>query len=370
MARGFYWQPILHEFTKMFPETIVFTGFWPGPVSSCKGSLKVKVVGRTRFIDIAKATTSYNRKIILPSLGILRHLLEFKPHIIFANGFTLWTVFSIALKPWKKWRVVVLYEGSSPGVDFRKSRARLAVRRVMTQAADAFITNSNSGKSYLVEVLKAQIRQVFVRPYEVPCVRTLFASEKYVEPSFSDMQRPVFLFVGQIIPRKGLHLLFKACRILQMQRCQYTLLVVGDGEQRAELEGLMKSHGSEKRVKWVNWVNYGQLGTYFQAADIFVFPTLEDTWGMAALEAMAFGKPILCSKYAGAVELVRHGENGFIFDPRDPDKLAELMVTLIGSPDLVVKFGRKSKEIMKSYTPGNAVVTFREVIEHVAANPN
>src|SRR5258708_16869615 len=79
---------------------------------------------------------------------------------------------------------------------------------------------------------------------------------------------------------------------------------------------------------------------------------------------MAFGKPVLCSKYAGSRQMVEHGENGFIFDPYDTKELAGYMAKFIHDRDLVAQFGARSKEKIAPFTPTRAAdvladLTFR-----------
>ncbi len=366
MARGFYLQPVLREFTKIFPEAVVFTGLWPGFARECEGCFKVKVVGKTRFVKIRKTVTGHSTGIVLPPLRIIRHLVEFKPQVIFSSTFTLWTALSLLLKPWKRWRVVVVYSGSSLSVDMRKSRVRLFIRRVMAQQVDAFVTNSQAGRTYLTKVLKVEAGRVFARPYQIPEVEALLGPRQQTEPCSSNIRRPVFLFVGRIIRGKGLHLLLEACSILQTGGYRnHTLFIVGDGSQRGELEDFIKSQGLEARVRWAGWVDYGKLGAYFQDADVFVFPTLEDVWGMVVLEAMIFGKPVLCSKWAGAAEMIVDSKNGHVFDPYRPEKLADLMKRFIDNPSLIRSMGEHSKQIMASYTPELVAKHLAEVVGYV-----
>jgi glycosyltransferase involved in cell wall biosynthesis len=72
---------------------------------------------------------------------------------------------------------------------------------------------------------------------------------------------------------------------------------------------------------------------------------------MVVLEAMVFGKPILCSKWAGAVEMVKAGENGYAFDPNRPETLAKLMRRFIDQPELISEMGKKSAQILAQYSP-------------------
>ena len=115
-------------------------------------------------------------------------------------------------------------------------------------------------------------------------------------------------------------------------------------------------------MEWIGWVDYGKSGMYFLNADVFVLPTLEDTWGMVVLESMAFGKPVLCSKWAGASEMVVHGENGYLFDPNQPEEIAKLMCHFIDHPDLIATMGEKSKQAIAPYTPEAAAEFLKEVV--------
>lgn len=364
----FYWQPALSEFTKVFPQTTVFTGLFPGFAKGLEDSLHVEVVGRFRVIELTRDESSYGDNFTYLSPGIIGHLLRLRPQVIFSSSFGVWTIIAILLKPLFWWRVVIAYEGSSPGVDYRNSAIRLFVRRFMVWLADAYITNSRAGATYLIEILGAQADRVFVQPYEIPDEKTLPGGSESIEAAFPSLRRPIFLFVGHVIPRKGLPSLLKACAILQERGYEnYTLVAVGDGEQREELEAFCQAHNLSDRVQWAGRVSYDQIGTYFKNADVFVFPTQEDTWGVVTLEAMLLGLPILCSQGAGTSELVVNGENGYVFAPDAPDELANLMQTFLDHPDSIAKMGEQSKRIMAQYTPVAAAKCLAQVTELVIA---
>jgi glycosyltransferase involved in cell wall biosynthesis len=360
----FYWQPSLKELAQLIPQTTVFTSSWYGPTPETESALTVKLVGKLKVIKLTQSSTGYGSEFTYLSPSILGPLLQFKPHVIFSNSFGVWTILALFLKPLGKWRVVIAYEGSSPSVDYRNSPLRLWLRRLMVRLADACITNSRAGRAYLTEILNAPPDSVFVQPYEVPDPKALSGYSEDVDQSQLRLNSPVFLFVGHIVPRKGLHLLLEACAVLQQQGCdRYTLLVVGDGAQREELESLIKTYRLGDRVQWTGRVEYSHLGAYFHQADVFILPTLEDTWGVVVQEAMILGKPVLCSKRAGAAELITPGENGFVFDPEQPDQLAQLMRQFIEDPSLSRLMGEKSQQAMTHHTPTAAGKFLAQVAE-------
>ena len=132
------------------------------------------------------------------------------------------------------------------------------------------------------------------------------------------------------------------------------MLIIGEGPQQPELHAFCQQHALTQQVHWLGRIPYEQVGQYFQQSDVFVLPTLEETWGMVILEAMILGKPVLCSTGAGASELIQDGQNGFCFEPEDATTLAELMKRYIQQPATIAPMGQHSQQIMTHYTPEKA----------------
>ena len=365
LRKGNYWQPIFRDFSQRF-ETIVYAGLWSGFSPGLEDTFKVEVVGQTKFGQ------DYSARVSNASPKIIGSLLKFRPQIIFTSGFSIWTILALVLKPLTGWRVVILYDGSSPSIDFRNSWARLLVRRSLARVADGFCANSDAAKDYLIEVLNAPPAKVFENIYLVPDITVLVQANQTtatlasVPTLTNDPKIVTFLFVGELIPRKGLRQLLKACSLLnQLRNHNYRLLAIGDGEERTELAQLAQAENLNEFVTWLGWVPYEQLGAYFQLADALIFPTLEDVWGMVVLEAMAFGQPVLCSKWAGAAELIVPGKNGELFDPHQPEELAALMDRSIQQPTLLKTMGANARQMTAHHTPTAAVDNFEMVVRQV-----
>lgn len=360
---GAYWQPVLREFTKVFKNTIFYTGqVWPGFDPAAPGCTAIQLVGETTFVETTKVGTGYDRGFIVVSPKIVGRLFDFKPQVVFPQAFSLWTVFAVLLKPLFRWRLAIIYDGSSPNTDFRDSSFRTLARRFLARSADAFVSNSHAGAKYLAEALKVPEDKIFIKTYLVPDAEALRKRLAESAAPLQQLKRPIFLYVGRIEQRKGLKMLLQACAILKAQGySNYTLSIVGKGPQREELEAFVKEQNLEEQVSWEGWVEYGRLGAYFQQADVFVFPTFEDVWGMVVPEAMVFGKPILCSSGAASCELIAEGENGYIFDPRNPEQLAEQMRRFLDNPDLTPSMGERSRQIIAKTTPETAAQGFVEV---------
>jgi glycosyltransferase involved in cell wall biosynthesis len=367
---GAYWQPVLREFTKVFKNTVFYTGrVWSGFDPTMPGASAIKLVGQTKFVETEKIETGYDRGFIVVSPSIIGYLLEFRPQVVFPQAFSLWTVIVALLKPLMRWRIAIIYDGSSPNTDFRDSSFRTFVRRILVRFADAFVSNSNAGKKYLMEVLNVPEDKIFTRTYLVPDAGALLKRLAQTQPPSLQLKPPIFLYVGRITARKGIKTLLEACAILKSQGyVDYSLLIVGKGDQREELEAFIKARDFEEQVIWAGWVEYGNLGSYFQQADVFVFPTFEDVWGMVVPEAMVFGKPVLCSNGAASCELIVSGENGYIFDPSSAKELADKMQIFIDNPDLIESMGERSRQMISQKTPETAAKAYVEVTSFLMGN--
>jgi glycosyltransferase involved in cell wall biosynthesis len=251
----------------------------------------------------------------------------------------------------------------------------------MARVADGLCANSHAAKTYLLDILKAPANKVFNHTYLVPDVKSLLQTNQGFslieseqsesgQAQIQDDALTTFLFVGELIPRKGLRQLLQACVLLNQQGIRnYRLLVIGDGEERSALEAFVQQENLGDFVIWLGWLAYGELGAYFKSADALIFPTLEDVWGMVLLEAMAFGQPVLCSRWAGSAELIVPGENGDLFDPTQPEELAALMRPLIQNPVTLKAMGMKAQERIAPYTAEAAVDNFGGIVRQVLALP-
>ena len=364
---GLSFQHILSECTKIFPNTITFTGQWPGYAASFENTFVVEEVGATHYIEFVKAANGYSIGFSAASPQIVSRLLKFKPQIIFANAFTAWTAIALILKPLCRWKVIITYEGGSAIYEDPNATIRYQARRWMSRLADAFVVNSRAGKTYLLDILQVPPDRVFAKPFLVPSLPALLQATAAEAPQFdTPLPRPIFLSVGQIIPRKGLKNIIAACALLQEQGYEnYTLAIVGDGAQQPELAALVTESGLEKQVMWLGKIPYRCLGAYFQLADVFILPTYDDIWGMVVPEAMAFGKAVICSTGAGAAEMVAEGVNGFVYAPDDIERLAGYMQQFLDTPDLMRSMGDRSAQIMLENTPKTATDCFVKAIEFV-----
>jgi len=161
-----------------------------------------------------------------------------------------------------------------------------------------------------------------------------------------------FLFAGRLVPEKGIFDLLRAYGELSPElRKNMGLVFVGDGPARSALF----QHAAAINPGSIHFASFSQreeLATYYALADVFIFPTHTDPWGLVVNEAMACGLPVICSDAAGcAADLVENGWNGRIFAAGDVGQLARAMNELASNAELRSLMGRRSRDRIEQYSP-------------------
>jgi glycosyltransferase involved in cell wall biosynthesis len=139
----------------------------------------------------------------------------------------------------------------------------------------------------------------------------------------------LLLSVGQLIPRKGFDELFEIYREVRTMRPDVTLLIAGDGPCRKDYEDLV-SREQWPHVSFLGHLQDDALARCFALADLFVFPTRYDAYGLAIAEAMAAELPVLSSVYAAATQdLVEDGATGFAIEPGNTTENARTILKVL-----------------------------------------
>ena len=135
---------------------------------------------------------------------------------------------------------------------------------------------------------------------------------------------------------------------------------------RLELEKYIKENNL-RNVHFVGFKNQTELPQYYAMADIFVLPSgIGETWGLVVNEAMCFGLPVIISDMVGCgKDLVKHGENGYIFPLGDVEKLAEYLADLIKNSKKRKLFGKKSFEIIQDYSHKKDIEGILKALENI-----
>jgi glycosyltransferase involved in cell wall biosynthesis len=169
------------------------------------------------------------------------------------------------------------------------------------------------------------------------------------------LQGTVFLYVGQIIPRKGILQLLEAWKTFSRETGlgECSLLLVGGGPQEAECRAYCSENNLDN-VRLLGVIDYDLLPMYYRCADVFVIPTLEDNWSLVVPEAMACGLPILCSKYNGCWPELVKPENGWVFGPLDVSDTVDALRVCLTKHQSLQAMGENSRRIVQNHTASQA----------------
>ena len=175
----------------------------------------------------------------------------------------------------------------------------------------------------------------------------------------------VFLFSGQLIYRKGVDILLAAFERVATKHPQVRLLILGDGPLRESLEQQV-SRDLKTSVIFTGYIDQKNLPAHFLAADVFVFPSRHDGWGVVVNEACAAGLPIIATSQTGSVfDLVEEGQSGFLVECDNVDELAQKMALFCEHPEWIKDFGNRSRELVERFSAENGAKLFHKNIHRM-----
>ena len=228
------------------------------------------------------------------------------------------------------------------------SRPFLTTSRTVLRRADLVAS--------MTEHCRRLVRHVDVLPDEVALVRVMGDMQPF-HPGVDGTELrgrhapeggPLILFVGHVRPRKGPQILIKALPEIRERHPGTRLVLVGpDHGYVDELHAIAEQLGVADAVDVVGVVDDNALPRYYAAADLFVFPTLTtiECLGLTFVQAMFAGTPVIATRIAGAPEVIRDGEDGYLVEPGDPDALAARATEVLAlSPEERSALGARARK--------------------------
>lgn len=172
-------------------------------------------------------------------------------------------------------------------------------------------------------------------------------------------ENKMIIFVGSFIHRKGLDILIKAC-----ENIEDTAVVLVGGSDISEYEKNI-SEKLKEHLYVVGFKNKEEVKKYYQAADLMLFPTREDIWGLVVNEAMACALPIITTdRCLAGLSLVKNGENGYIV-PVEDVKATKDAIEKVFVGNNVFEFGKKSLDKIRNYTIEQMAIEHRDIFESI-----
>lgn len=224
---------------------------------------------------------------------------------------------------------------------FRRSRLIIWLNRLLARWQTKIIVISDWVGKFLQEVEGIPAEKITRIHYGLdPKPIEALADQLYLRQQFSIPSDALVIgTIGRLTLQKGQRYLLEAVCLLKSDFPNLRVVIIGDGELRAELEQQAKTLDITDNVIFTGSRIYHETMRLLSGMDIFVFPSLWEGFGLVLLEAMALKKPIVASRVSAIPEIVIDGENGRLVSPGKAEQLAQSITMLLQMPSLFHKMG-------------------------------
>lgn len=239
------------------------------------------------------------------------------------------------------------------GLSFRETVANLFMRQLSkveehaTRLADLVVTVSNYSKKRIVDLYGADETKIRVVPNGVdPEKFKPFDSEQF-KRSIGLQDKNVVLFVGRLIPRKGLTYLVEAARKVTEEMPNTIFVIVGNGPLRHQIISTLEKLHLAGNFRFFGDVSDEMLPNFYGLADVFVLPSIQEGQGIALLEAQASTKPVVAFNVSGVTEAVLDEKSGFLVDRANSEMLGEAIMKLLADKTLREHMGSAGRDFVR-----------------------
>jgi 1,2-diacylglycerol 3-alpha-glucosyltransferase len=158
----------------------------------------------------------------------------------------------------------------------------------------------------------------------------------------------VMISVGRLAPEKNWSTLIHATALVLQEYPRFRLVLIGDGQERKELEGLARELGIRRRVTFTGALPFSEIPAYMKAADLFGFASVTETQGLATLEAMAARLPVVAVDASGTRDILKHGKQGYLVE-NTAEALAAAIKKLLSNPARMKQFAKAAHKKAQSF---------------------
>lgn len=209
---------------------------------------------------------------------------------------------------------------------------------------DCIITCSNFAAEKIKQIPITTETRVVHNGVDHNTFKPLEKTKDQLKEKFNLTDKTVLLYVGRIVPEKGLSYLIKALSLVKKRFRDYVCIFVGTGEKTTIYKRLAKNlHVNNNLYFWGSLPNR-ILPAIYNLADIFVLPSIEEPFGIVLTEAQACGIPIIASNTGGIPEVVDHRKSGILIPPKSPSKLASAINELLADHSLRIEMGKAGRK--------------------------
>ncbi len=288
--------------------------------------------------------------------AMLRRVATGSWDIIHGHAYGFFPTFAAAVGEFLGRSALVITPHSDPGRPSFEKRAFDAIVPVVTiRRAQRVIALTNREAQHL--------RSLGVAPGRIAVIPNGIDMDEFAAPHerLREGDGTNVLYAGRCYPRqKGLEVLTRAVSLLPPKLAVHLRIVGEDWGGHAVVRELAKSLGIEDRIALVGRLERAQLVEEFRRADLFVQPSLFDSFPIAILEAMAAGLPVVATRVGGIPEVVEDGRTGLLVEPGDPPALSAALERLVSEVVTRKEMGQQGRERAKLFSWEETIVRTRQ----------
>lgn len=211
------------------------------------------------------------------------------------------------------------------------------------QNATLVVTISNYSLEKIQKHYSIDSSKVRIVPNGVDVEKFKPMDVKNVRRQFGLGNEPCVLFVGSLIPRKGLSFLVEGAKKVIKEKAETKFLIAGEGPLKNQLKVSLENANLSGNFKFLGNLKDDALTAVYNCADVFVLPSIQEGQGIVLLEAQASGKPVVAFDLGGVNEAVRNGETGLLVKRGSSVELADALLRLLSDKLLREKMGANGR---------------------------
>ena len=220
---------------------------------------------------------------------------------------------------------------------------------MLTYEATEVIVNSNYMKNELQRLFGLPYEKINVVPNGVNLNLYNGVERDYdFRRQYASDNEKIILYVGRLVYEKGIQNLIAAMPKVLNGYHDSKLIIAGKGGMIDELRDEVRRLGIENKVYFTGYLKLNQVTKMYKCADVAVFPSTYEPFGVVALEGMLSGTPVVVSDVGGLNEIVQHRENGMKSYAGNPNSIADSILELLYNPGLCAEVSRAAKAKVKA----------------------
>nr|WP_284693956.1 glycosyltransferase [Paeniclostridium ghonii] len=186
----------------------------------------------------------------------------------------------------------------------------------------------------------------------------------YIPKETSNLESKNIISIGRLSKEKGYEDLIEAFRLVMIKKPDWTLNIIGDGEERAVLQKQIEKENMLTNVILHGYKDKNYIGDMLLKSSIYAMASHEESFGIVLIEAQSYGVPCIAFDSAqGALEIIENNKNGYLIKNRDKQKMGKKIIQLIDDKELRDNMGKKSRENISKYSKENISKQWFELLE-------